>query len=520
MAITEQQRVAWLKENDALRCILIETSYGTSQDWLLITDTGDFLATDAGDNFTIPSDGALANPIYISNVGYKTEVADTPSATPYIPIVIGGIRFTESLDLESKASLSFGDIEIDNSNGQYDEWLDYIWTNRNITVYFGDVTWDRADFFIVFDGVIDGISSKSRDILSIKVLDKLQRLNTPMSNEAIGGISTNKDNLKPITHGECFNVTPALIDDANLQYQANYGLTESFIEVRDSGVPVSYVSDLSSGTFTLVENPFGAITCSVQGDNSGGYKNTVADCVQNIAMNYGDVNKQFAIGDIDTANFTQFNIDNPQPVGLHASSRINCLSAINQLADSVGAQAIMSREGKLRLLKIELPPDATGTVTLIAPVDMVEQSLKISKRVIVKAAIKVGYCKNWTVQSDLQTGIPEEHKLLFADEWVYKVRTDSAVAAEYSLGTEPTQKDTLLLDDTDADNEAKRLLNIYREQRTIYELDGFASLIDLQLGDTVKLKHDRFGLSSGKNGMVVKMQIDWLKMQVKLGIIV
>jgi len=519
MAITEQQRIAWLSDNEALRCILIETSYGTTQGGNLVTDVGDDLVTDIPDFLVFPSDGSIASNVYLSNVGYKTEIGDTPSSQPYLPVIVGGIRFTESLDLESKASLSFGDLEIDNTNGDYDYWLDYIWTNRDITVYFGDVTWDRDDFFIVFDGVIDGIDSKSRDVLSIKVLDKLQRLNTPMSEAVIGGNTANKDNLLPVLHGEAFNAAPVLINDSTLEYQIHNGVMESFIEIRDNGVPVSFTGDLVNGKFTLDENPYGTITCSAQGDaSSATYKNTVADIVQNIAINYGDESKRFDVADIDTANFTQFNIDNPQPVGIYSSSRMNCLNAINQLSDSVGAQAIMSREGKLRLLKIDFP--VTGVPVSISPVNMVERSLKISSRIPVKAAIKVGYCKNWTVQSDLTTGIPDEHKLLFSEQWVYKIKSDAGVQADYSLDTEPTQKDTLLLDDTDADNEASRLLGVYSTQRTIFEFDGFPDLTDLQVGDAVTLTHDRFGLSSGKDGMVVKMQIDWLKMQVKLGIMV
>lgn len=519
MAISDTEYTAWLKSNSARRCILVETSYGESQGGALITDAGDLLVDDMGDSLVVPSSGTMDTDVYLSNVGYSTEITDTLSSVIYLPHITGGIRFTESLDLEKKASLSFGDLEINNTNGQYDEWLNYIWTNRDITVLFGDVVWDRGDFRTVFSGVIDGIDSKNRNSLSIKVLDKLQRLNTPMSDDVLGGATVNKDKLLPIAHGECFNVTPMLIDDALLKYQVHSGAIEGIIEVRDNGVPVLTTNDLPSGTFTLNTNPYGTITCSVQGDKlDATYKNTVADCVQNIAINYGDVNKQFTLADIDAANFATFDINNPQPVGLYANARINCLNAINQFADSVGAQAVMSRGGLLRLLKIELPP--TSTAIEINPVNMVERSLKIAKRLSVRSAIKIGFCKNYTAQRDLSTGIPEEHKLLYADEWVYKTRSDASVAADYLLDVEPVQKDTLLLNDTDADEEASRLLDIFLEQRTVFEFDGYADLIELELGDAVILTHNRFGLSGGKTGMVIKMQIDWLKMRVKVGVII
>jgi len=509
MTISDAQFTAWLKDQQAIRCILVEISGVSAADvFHLVDDFGDFLVDNLGNRLSGGSDV-----VYLSTVGY------VDAERSYLPLISGGINFTESLDLESKASLSFGDIELNNQNGIIDSWLDEIWTNKEATVFVGDVVWDRADFRAVFSGVIDSIDSKSRDKLNISVRDKLQRLNTPMSDTALGGASINKDNLLPVIQGECFNIQPMLIDASLQKYQVHNGAIEDIIEVRDNGYPVAYVADLSTGTFTLVENVYGTITCSVQGDKiTGTYNNTVATLIENTATNYGNIDKRFTVSDIDTTNFSDFDLLHTQPVGIYMPSRINVLDVINQFADSVGAQAVMSREGKLRLLKIDFPP--SGASIDITAYDMKERSLKISKRIPVRAAIKLGYCKNWTTQPDLQTGIPEEHKVFFSDEWIYKVSSDALVATDYLLDTEPTQKDTLLLDDTDADTEASRLLDIYSTQRTIYEFEGFANLIELVLGDTVALTHDRFGLGNGKDGIVVKLQIDWLKFTVRVGVMV
>lgn len=491
MAVTDPQYTAWLKQQNAMRCILIEV---------------------------IANISGIETTVYLSNVGYRTEFADTPSNEIYLDIVTGGIKFTESLDLESSASLSFGDIEISNHNGIRDSWLDNVWVNRRVQVFLGDVRWDRADFRTIFDGIVEDIDSKKRDVLNIKILDKLQRLNTPVSENTLGGTSINQDVLVPVLLGECFNISPLLTDETTLEYQIHDGAIEDIIEVRDNGSPVLITKDLANGKFTLDENPKGTITVSGQGDKPATYDNTIADLVENLATNYGKASEQFTAGDIDATNFSTFNAANQQPVGIYLSSRENVLTAINSLADSVGAQAVMSRAGQLRLLKIELPP--VGVPIEITASDMKENNLYVSSRVPVKSAIKVGFCKNWTVQTDLVTGIPQEHKDFFAEEWVSKTSEDAGVSTTYKLDAEPEQKDTLLLDDTDATTEAARLLTLFKTPRTEYSFSGYANLIELELGDAVTITHSRYGMNGGITGMVVKLQIDWLKFQVKVGVLV
>lgn len=422
--------------------------------------------------------------------------------------------------MESKASLSFGDIQLSNMNGKHDLWLDDVWVNRKIQVFIGDVRWDRFDFRLIFDGIVDNIDARNRNVLNIKIRDKLQRLNTSVTETKLGGTGINQDVLLPVMMGEFFNVSPLLTYASMLEYQVNNGRIERIIEVRDNGVPIEITTDLTNGKFTLNQNPVGVITVSAQGikPNIYYYPKTVSTLIRELATNYGKASDQFTSSDIDNNSLNTFDESNKQPVGLYINSRTNVLSAINQIADSVGAQAIMSRQGKLRLIKIEFPP--SGAPIELSAKDMKERNLSVSNRVDVKAAMKVGFCKNWTVQSDLQTGIPEEHKDLFADEWVSRTSSDAAVATKYKLDIDPDQKDTLLLDETDALTESDRLLDIYKTPRTLYSFDGYANLIELELGDAVNLTHNRFGLSGGETGMVTKLQVDWLKLQVKVGVLI
>jgi len=194
------------------------------------------------------------------------------------------------------------------------------------------------------------------------------------------------------------------------------------------------------------------------------------------------------------------------------------LEACQQVASSVGAQVMMSRLGKLQLKRIDFP--APTAAVEINSKHIVFKSLAVDSRIDVTPSVKIGYCKNWTVESNLQTAIPEEHKALYEQEWLTVTQNDSATATKYKLLTEPVQKDTLLLTTSDANAEASRRLAITKEQRVIYKMQCLPSMFNLEIGQSVILKHSRFGLSSGKTGVVVGLEPDWMNCKINVKVMV
>lgn len=482
----------WLNDPTALRCILIEA-----------------VASIAGVDTTF----------YLSTRGYVSGNADSPANTPYLPGIAGGVQVTEEISLDGNGGLSYGDIELFNLNGERDSWLDYIWVNRAVRVYIGDLRWLRSDFQLIFDGLIENLDSKSRDRLNFKIRDKLQRLNTPASETKLGGATDNADALIPLTFGEVSNITPLLSNPATHEYQVHNGPIEALIEVRDNGVPIAVTPNLAAGKFNLLASPAGTITASVQGDKPVGvYSNTIAALVQCLALSFGKASTRFVAGDLDAANLAAFAAAHAQPVGVYLSSRENIITTMQELASSVGAQATITRQGKLALLQIALPP--VGTPTMLTAADMVKDSLHIAERPDVKAAVKLGYCKNWTVQTDLQSGIPEAHKDLFSAEQMTVSQANSTVAASYRLDAEPEPRDTLLLGTADATAEAARELALYSALRTVFGFEGFSPCLLLVLGQSVTLIHARFGLAAGKTGVVIKLQPDWLTFRVQVEVLI
>lgn len=495
--MTEEQYIAWLEQPSATRMALFEVQVSV---------------------------GGVETTRYLSSRAYVTGADDTPANTRYLPYVQGGLAFTEQLALQGIAGLSLGDIELGNADGMIDDWLLDVWANRPIKMWLGDPTWPRADFHLEFDGMVSDIGSASRDTINLVLRDKMQRLNTPILEAKLGGTTENKDELLPVPFGECHNVRP-LLSDTNLLYRFGcpiewiMGGAEFGPEARYDGKPVSIAPDLPAGQFRLQLNPYSTtVTVSVQGDNVGGYAPRIAPLVQRIATGYGKASTRFTTADIDAVNFAAFDAAHPQVVGRYVEDRTNQAVVIQELAASVGAQALMTRVGKLRLVQVALP--AAGTPFAIGPQHMRERSLRPSQRVPAVAAAKIAFDKNYTVQENLKTDLPPLHADLYATEWLTETASDAAAQALYRLTDDPVQAETCLKSRADAAAEAARRQALYGVPRTIYEFDGEPALQQLELGQAVTLTADRYGLASGKQGIVVSLQRYWLTGRVTVGVMV
>lgn len=161
MTITASQYTTWLSDPAAIRCLLFEVGVNT---------------------------GGVETTRYFSTVGFTTGAADLPANTAYPALASGrGLALTQSVGLDGASSLTIGDIELVNVDGSLDAWLNDVWTNRACSVYLGDVRWSRADFRLVFAGIVADIGSQDRSSVNLILSDKLQRLNTSVSEATWGG---------------------------------------------------------------------------------------------------------------------------------------------------------------------------------------------------------------------------------------------------------------------------------------------------------------------------------------------
>lgn len=458
---------AWLESDDQYKCVLLEVS---------VLDTTE-------------------KTLYFSSRPFNN------SANIYSPVLNGdSITIFERMSLSNGSGTTIGDIELNNADAALDGHLGYVWSMRPCRLYFGDVRWNRSDFQLIFDGITEDIGSRDRDVVNITVRDKLQRLNVPLSETVLGGSTQNKDVLLPLTFGECFNITPLLIDPATLKYQVHNGKIERVIEVRDNGVNVANTANVTAGTFVLTKQNFGLITASVQGDKNITWNTNCADMISYVVQNYGYSDTKFLSSEIDTANFTAYKANNTSALGIYVDSSTTVLDVVSQLAASTGGQLVISQTGKLQLQKIDLSSSPTESIT---DKDIVLNSLQISQKLQVQGSFRVGYARNWTIQEQLETNLSTKAKNILKKEFREVYAEDSTVKTNYKQLRETERIDTLLLKETDASALANYMLNIYKTPRFVYQMQVVQRFLNVRLGTVVTLTHSRFGLSSGKTGQII-----------------
>jgi hypothetical protein len=464
----------------------------------------------------------------ISNTGFATGATDAPANTYYEARLNGGITFSRRLALPNQAgSLSSGSIDLDDTDGGITAWLDDIWARRSITLRLGEggdpVTgagrWPLAQFEVIWAGTVDDLVRKDRSTLSLNLLDSLAVLNDTLSTAVVGGIADNKDALRPQSLGECFNVTPLLLDAATQTYGVHLDAAiESVVEVRDNGIPVLATQYVANGMFTLTKQRFGTITCDVQGAKiAGDWRKDAGGLIEWVATVLGD-GQMLDPAQIDAAQLAAFRAACTQSLGVYITGRTNRRQVMDQIAASVGATVTTSAAGLMRIVRL-----AFGAPTrTIGPANMKEGSFKPLAYFTPVGAQHLSGCRNWTPQTTDLAGavvaMPENTSIL-GDEWTYALATDATVLSYYRQNGTPDPVETYMVVESELATEAGRLKDLWKVPRVLWGFDGYPELLDAELGDSITLEHPRLSGGSAP-GVICLADHGWLPPGVSMGVLV
>lgn len=262
---------------------------------------------------------------------FPPDDPDRPNQV-YDPRVIDPGNFTRQMfsgrSLFTPSEGNGGVVIIANADGALDYLFQHTFNGRTLRILLGTntpINW--ASYQTVLIGTIDqatfSFSSSQPSQIIFRVRDKKALLNKPIqsvkflgNNSLPDGVEGVEDDLKgkpkPKCFGECFNVSPPLVNTSKLIFQVHDGVIEEIVTVYDKGValtkgdPIASVAAmltttpaagewdyyLGSGSdgayFRLGSSPAGAITADVKGDKYGGtYRTTVGDIVKTIAERMG-----------------------------------------------------------------------------------------------------------------------------------------------------------------------------------------------------------------------------------------
>lgn len=258
----------------------------------------------------------------------------------------------------------------------------------------------------------------------------------------------------------------------------------------------------SAGYFRLGSSPAGLVTADVTQGASAADRTAAQIATQLFTL------AGLSSGDWSASDVTALDVANDAVLGYWSGTEETTIADVMDLvADSVGAWWGVDRTGVFRIKQFTVP---SGSAVLTITANDLKKGLERrpttdSDRGIPVYRVVLHYAKNGTIQTtDLAGGVSDDRRAVLALPSLTVVSTDTSVQTAHLLATQ-IEKDTLLTDATDAQDEADRLQAMFGTKRDRFELSIqlTSDTATLDLGDVVTLQHARYGLSAGKKFRVL-----------------
>ncbi|HIC80440.1 MAG TPA: hypothetical protein EYP07_05660 [Kiloniellaceae bacterium] len=484
--------------------------------------------------------GALTA-LYFSDSSYTSAAADDPPIELFRPRLKEPYDFAARLfeqgEPAGRSSVSAGAISIVNADGALDELLGLGWAGRTIELYRGRRSAPFSSFNEVFRGTCDGITWTTR-LITIRLRDRQDILAQPLQTAlygGAGGLDAGEDlagKAKPQCYGQCFNVPPAAIDTARQVYQVHDREIEGILAVRDNGAALApagdvaalaladvfawdpqpgdagtYITDVSQGVFRLGSAPAGRVTADVLGDAFGGFVSTTADIVRRIVSTQPLVGQINDPAGLDVASFDALNAAQSAVVGFFASAeqQPSIAEVVDRLLAGIGGYWFFTRRDGLRVGRLEAPV-AGGRVI---EQGRIADTTPISRRLLQRPsrARRVAWAPLWAVQDpdSLADAVAEEDKEFYSTPARLAAASDDGVLTKHRLALD-VEVPALFAFQSDAENEAERLLALHSQPRDVYTLGLVDSVFQFEIGDALTLALGRFGLDQGRPFVVLSVE--------------
>jgi hypothetical protein len=474
---------------------------------------------------------------------YSTGPTDTPANTFYDgriqqPANISRTCFSDA-KTTGRTQIGYGDMVLVNNDGALDGLLSYSFAGRTITIKLGVVA-PNSNRVPTWVTVIKGTMEQAElswQKVTIRVRDRQQDLAKPLQQVRYAGNNTLPNGLegvandlkgkpKPQVFGRVLNVAPPQVNTDRRIYQVHAGSALSaLLSAYDRGAPLTvgavYTSqadmeanapsagqyrvwnDATAGCFVrLGSAPTGTVTVdAVQG--AAVANRTVGQLYSQILQTSG-----ISSSDINSADITALDAVAPYEAGVYApyDQDITPLELLDTLCASVGAWYGCDASGAFRIGQIAVPSGAAvGTITATDILKIERVSSRDPGVGIPAWKMKIGYQRIYSVQNDLTAAVTDARKAYLAEEY-RRVESSDASIKTANLTSPELEFLTVLTSASDAATEADRRLAIYKVRRDMYQLTirvdaPLAAALDI--GKIVSLQINRFGMSAGKNFLII-----------------
>lgn len=429
---------------------------------------------------------------------YRSGPADTPAFMPYPDTVLSvgswGRELTELFTGYSTTARSSIELFLD------DEMFGLLETANvgglPVIVRCGDASWPLAQFGTVIVATAEALSATSADTAQLTLRDSSELLRRQLQTTLMS-VGPNAGQPIPICLGRCFNVSPALINEATRTYQVHDGAIHAITAVRENGVAIPYSANLAAGTFTLTNNAKGRVTADVDGAKPAGvWLQSAAQMITHLVSRFGIATPA------GLATLPAYQL------GLYISGDKTLADVLDDISASVGAAWYYSRTGQLQWLFFNGPGAAVQSIVA----DGIEEDTLWPRRRIAPAkTVKVGYRRNWTPQADGLAGSVRETtpaQATLYEQPESAVTVTNAVSADFPDAADVSVS-TLIVSLSDATTEANRRAVWAAVPRTVFEFSAFAAPFNLDLGQTVTITHPRY-FTAGSTAVITRLSDDLL----------
>jgi len=487
----------------------------------------------------------------ISDHGYISKPTDTPAKTHWRPGIKDPGNFSQHLfaagTTSGASSSGKGDIILANANGEFDFMRKMGFSGRSLQV---KTLTSKSNAYstavTIFNGSTFGIDYSWKQV-TIKMRDRLTELQQKQAQESTfagtnsgstgyeGAADEIKGYVKPFAYGgPILEVDPPLLNSSTLIYGLNYDAdgdriaVNSIDAVYDSGLAVTldtgvgtggdvadiatlqaatitagqYATCIAEGVFRLNSSPAGKVTCDFTVGASA-----AARTPAQIAKSLLEDRAGFTSADYNNASFTQLDTDTSSVVSeIYVDDNRNVLECVAQVLGDVGAGLIVNAAGEFEAVRLK---DASGETSLVtfnqnSIITTTDGGVnKISSRdpgegLPVKET-RVNYKRIYTTQDEdaLAGAVTDSRAIFLKNEYRTTDPTVNDEVALKHLLAPVRELTTGLTNETDANSMRDYWNTLFSEERDWYVIRDDAETI-YEIGDTITLQFDRYGLASGK----------------------
>ena len=487
--VSDSQFADWLKADNRQRCVLVEAAY-------------------------YPDGGGSESTRYFSNLGYTSAPGESPANTAYEDILTGipEIRSYMGEQFRGRSLITYGEIEIDNSGGARDAWLNDAWHLREVRIYLGDPAWQRSDFRLVFKGLTEDIRARDGRTLALKIRDYQSIFEKPLQTDTVT-VGTMAGTKRPVLYGKCYRVPAVTADTSSQVWTVSDKPVASISVVYEDGYTItgSCLIDPTGGVYGWGQGAAFAYSGHAIGYTAG---KATAD-VTGIEKYTGDIVKKILIdraglseSQIDPAAITAFNdaSSGPWEVGYYTiDDDVTVGDALDTLMAGIGGYYTFDRSGRFVGGVLDPPSLGSPVLTLTAD-DIADGAVELVRRIVPPKTARLGYSPYWSTLASVNTGAGLTAQQIARLKTKYDVMASAYTTGAEHLGVDEPLAPSCFAGITGANAETSRRRNLWGVLRFVFRVRAFLGAQQLKVGDCITLTVPRYGFDAGEKVIVVGMR--------------